>query len=88
LASALDPEDTRGACRIDPAPLPPEAPFPRITVTLPRLLHARALHLALVGDAKRRVLQEAQAQYSPATHPISALLHAPDALVHVHWSPT
>ena len=88
LASALDPEDTRGACRIDPDPLPPEAPFPRITLTLPRLLRANALHLALVGDAKRRVLQEAQAQFSPSTHPISALLHAPDARVHVHWSPT
>jgi 6-phosphogluconolactonase len=87
LAAALDPADTQGACRIDPDPLPPEAPFPRITLTLPRLLRTHALHLAIVGAAKREVLREAQAAHNPSKFPISALLHAPNTTVHVHWSP-
>ena len=87
-AEAMSPDDRRTACRIDPDPLPPEAPFPRITLTLSRLLRTRALHLAIVGDAKRAVLRAAQASADPARHPISALLHAPHTLVHVHWSPT
>ena len=87
-AQAMSPDDTRDACRIDPVPLPPEAPFPRITLTLARLLRARELHLAIVGDAKRAVLRDAQASEDAARHPISALLHAPHTLVHVHWSPT
>jgi 6-phosphogluconolactonase len=88
LASALDPVNRTGACRIDPVPLPPEAPFPRITLTLTRLLRARELHLVIVGDAKRAVLRAAQTDPDPARHPISALLHASHTLVHVHWSPT
>ena len=86
-AAAMAPDGAVDACRIDPVPLPPEAPFPRITLTLSRLLRARALHLAIVGEAKRAVLREAQASEDHAKHPISALLHAPRTLVHVHWSP-
>ena len=87
LATAMDPADRRGAFRVDPDPLPPEAPFPRITLSLPRLLQARAVHLVIVGDAKLAVLREAQARNDPFERPMSALLHAPDTCVHVHWSP-
>jgi len=87
LATAMDPADRHGAFRVDPDPLPPEAPFPRITLSLPRLLQARAVHLVIVGDAKLAVLREAQARNDPFERPMSALLHAPDICVHVHWSP-
>ena len=70
-----------------PDPLPPEAPFPRITLGLARLLRARSLHLIVTGARKREVLRAAQSAYAPLRAPISALLHAPDAVVHVHWSP-
>jgi len=86
LAAALDPADTEGAYRIDPQPLPPEAPFPRITLTAARLLHARSLHLALTGEGKHTVLREAQASQEVLRHPIAAILHAPGAAVHIHWS--
>jgi 6-phosphogluconolactonase len=68
-----------------PDPLPPEAPFARISLTLPRLLRARAVHLVVTGDDKRAVLRDVlQAPSSPL--PVAALLRA-GAPVHVHWSP-
>ena len=70
-----------------PDPLPPEAPFARISLTLPRLLHARALHLVVTGQDKRRVLREAQARDNDQQHPVASLLHAHGHTVHIHWSP-
>lgn len=69
-----------------PDPLPPEAPFARISLTLPRLLHARELHLVVTGADKRVVLQHAQRD-AASEFPVSALLHAPGHHVHIHWSP-
>jgi len=40
-----------------PDPLPPEAPFPRITLTLSRLVATRSLLLMITGEAKRAVLE-------------------------------
>ncbi|MGQ4660892.1 6-phosphogluconolactonase [Lysobacter sp. F6437] len=87
LAEALDPASAVDACRIDPQPLPPEAPYPRITLTAARLLRARALHLVIVGEAKRAVLRRAAASHDLLQHPIAAFLHAATAQLHVHWSP-
>lgn len=78
--------DAPDALRIDPQPLPPEAPFPRITLTLPRLLRARAIHLLVTGEAKRAVLQRAQVSGDAIALPVAAVLHA-DGDVQVHWSP-
>lgn len=86
LAQGLDPASGIDALRIDPLPLPPEAPFPRITLSVARLLRARAIHLLCSGEAKRAVLQ--QAFDDAALHPVGAILHAPDQVVHVHWSPS
>lgn len=85
LAPALDLSGSDDACRIDPVPLPPEAPFPRITLTAARLLRARSLHLAITGEGKHTVLREAQASQDVLRHPIAAILHA-DAMLHIHWS--
>lgn len=86
LAGAIDPATAEDACRIDPVPLPPEAPFPRITLTAARLLRAHTVHLALTGAAKHAVLREAQASGDPLRHPVGAILHAPAVQVHIHWS--
>jgi 6-phosphogluconolactonase len=86
LADALDPANPHDACRIDPVPLPPEAPFPRVTLTAARLLRAHGLHLALTGAGKQSVLREAQASRDALRHPVAAILHAPGADVHIHWS--
>jgi 6-phosphogluconolactonase len=87
LAAALDPASTLEACRIDPQRLPADAPFPRITLTAARLLRARALHLVITGAAKLAVLRHAQASRDVHQSPIGAILHAPQAQVHIHWSP-
>lgn len=68
-----------------PDPLPPEAPFARISLTLPRLLRADGVHLVVTGHDKRAVLD--QARRDPhAPFPVAALLHA-GAPIHLHWSP-
>lgn len=79
--------DAESAYRIDPQPLPPEAPFARISLSLPRLLNCRSLHLLITGESKRAVLRAAQAVSDPLQMPISGVLHAPKAQVQIHWSP-
>ncbi|KGM53633.1 hypothetical protein N799_11450 [Lysobacter arseniciresistens ZS79] len=86
LPGALDPHATRDACRIDPQPLPPDAPYPRISLTAARLLRTRALHLVITGD-KRAVLRDALASTATQRPPVAAVLDAATAPVHVHWSP-
>jgi 6-phosphogluconolactonase len=87
FAEALDPGSGRDACRIEPIPLPPEAPFPRISLTAARLMRARSIHLVITGQAKREVLRQAQAESDPLRYPIGAILHAPGNPSHIHWSP-
>ncbi|QSX79333.1 6-phosphogluconolactonase [Agrilutibacter solisilvae] len=70
-----------------PRPLPPEAPFDRISLTASRLLRARESLLAVTGEGKRAVLHRAQAGADPAVMPVAAILHAPLAALQIHWSP-
>ncbi len=85
LADGLALDSGVDAIAILPDPLPPEAPFARISLTLPRLLRARAVHLVASGHDKRAILRRAQ-QEPQAPYPVAALLHAP-ASIHIHWSP-
>jgi 6-phosphogluconolactonase len=86
LRAALEPTTPFDAWRIDPQPLPAEAPFARISLTAARLLRARAVHLALTGEAKHAVLREAERTRDPLRLPIAAVLHAADTTVQIHWS--
>jgi 6-phosphogluconolactonase len=45
--------------RITPDPLPPEAPFDRLTLTLPALLHCDEFLFVIRGDEKRAVFEAA-----------------------------
>ena len=47
--------------RLTPDPLPPEAPFDRLTLTIPALLDTEALMFVIRGDDKRRVFDGALA---------------------------
>lgn len=85
LARGFDP--ALDACRIDPEPLPPEAPYPRISLSVRRLLRARTLHLLVTGAEKRTVLEAAMADPDPLRRPVAAILHAPGTQVQVHWCP-
>ncbi|KLI62990.1 6-phosphogluconolactonase [Aurantiacibacter marinus] len=60
--------------RLTPDPLPPEAPFDRITLTIPSLLNSDALMFVIRGEDKRAV-------FDAATHgghdlPVARLLGA------------
>jgi 6-phosphogluconolactonase len=87
LAEGLAMEGDTAAIATLPDPLPPEAPFARISLTLPRLLHARTILLVVTGEDKRRVLRQAQQQDDGTGAPVAALLHARDHRVQIHWSP-
>ncbi|RJY09920.1 6-phosphogluconolactonase [Aurantiacibacter aquimixticola] len=60
--------------RLTPDPLPPEAPFDRITLTIPALLDSDALMFVIRGDEKRAVFDAA----AKGEHdlPVSRLLGA------------
>ncbi len=45
--------------RLTPDPLPPEAPFDRISLTLPALLDSDRLMFVIRGEGKREVFDEA-----------------------------
>ena len=53
---ADDPESLR---RLTPDPLPPEAPFDRITLTIPALVRCDAMMFVARGEEKRAVLDGA-----------------------------
>lgn len=54
-------DDLQAVCRLTPDPLPPEAPFDRITLTIPALLKCDAMMFVIRGDDKRAVLDDALA---------------------------
>ena len=86
LRAALAPE-APDALRVDPQPLPPEAPFPRITLSAARLSRARVMHLAILGEDKRTALRLAQDSNDPLAAPLASLLHDEAVRLHIHWSP-
>ncbi|WP_415253537.1 6-phosphogluconolactonase [Thermomonas sp.] len=85
LAEGLAQDSGLDAIATLPDPLPPEAPFARISLTLPRLLRARDIHLVVTGEDKRRILRDVQRD-AAAPYPVAALLHA-GPQIHIHWSP-
>jgi len=68
---ADDPQPVR---RLTPDPLPPEAPFDRITLTIPALLNTTEVLMVIRGADKRAVLDAALAGTSDL--PVARLLRA------------
>lgn len=69
-----DPADLQPVRQITPDPLPPEAPFDRVTLTIPALLNADEVLLVIRGEAKRAVFDAAMRGESDL--PIARLLKA------------
>ena len=69
-----DPADPRPVRRLTPDPLPPHAPFDRITLTIPALLATKALVFVIRGGDKRAVFDAAAAGTSDL--PVARLLAA------------
>ncbi len=67
-------DDPRRIVRLTPDPLPPEAPFDRISLTLPALLASDEIVFVIRGAEKRAVFAAAQAGQSDL--PVARLLAA------------
>ena len=66
--------EERRILRLTPDPLPPEAPFDRISLTLPALLDSNAIAFVIRGSDKRAVFDAAVAGNSDL--PVARLLSA------------
>jgi 6-phosphogluconolactonase len=69
-----DPAEPRRIVRLTPDPLPPEAPFARISLTIPALLESEELVFVIRGADKRAVFEAAVAGRSDL--PVARLLAA------------
>lgn len=67
-------DDPRRIVRLTPDPLPPEAPFDRISLTMPALLASDALLFVIRGEEKRAIFE--QALVGKHDFPVARLLGA------------
>lgn len=74
LANALDLNNTQVCVVAEPKPLPANAPYPRISQTLPQILSARHIVLPISGADKLQILEKAQRGIDPHL-PISYVLN-------------
>ncbi len=65
--------DAPRAIRVTPTPLPPEAPFDRISLTIPLLLNSDEIVLVIRGSEKKAIFDSAAAHRNGL--PVSRLLH-------------
>ena len=75
-SSAPRVDDPQRIRRLTPDPLPPEAPFDRVSLTLPALLDSERMMFVIRGAAKRRVFDAAAAGDNDL--PVARLLGAAD----------
>lgn len=86
LPLALSP-NAPDVIRITPDPLPANAPYPRVSLSLGAILSAHRVLLAITGDDKRTTLETAE-QDGPAQElPVRAILHAGHPHLSVFWAP-
>lgn len=83
IEAALDPAGTETLVAIDP----PDAPYPRLSLTLAALLHSRQIFLLLSGDRKQAVYRRARAECRPLALPVAAVLCQRTVPVAVYFAP-
>jgi len=84
---ALSGPRERRALGVMPDPLPKEAPVPRVTLSRQGIVTARALMIAVTGQAKRDVIEQAIKQGAGSPHPIGRVLADAELPVDIHWAP-
>jgi 6-phosphogluconolactonase len=83
---ALNGPKERRALGVMPDPLPPEAPVSRVTLSRAAIATARALMIAVTGDAKRKVLEQAIVEGASSPYPIGRVLADVELPIDIHWS--
>lgn len=86
LEEALNGPRERRALGVMPDPLPPEAPVARVTLSLAAITAARALMIAVTGQAKRDVIEAAIEEGVGSPYPIGRVLAQSELPVDIHWS--
>lgn len=84
---ALNGPKERRALGVMPDPLPPEAPVARVTLSRQAIAGARALMLAVTGDTKRKVIEDAIKEGAGSPYPIGRVLADVELPVDIHWAP-
>ncbi|MDB5706960.1 MAG: 6-phosphogluconolactonase [Sphingomonas bacterium] len=77
----------RRALGVMPDPMPADAPVARITLSRAAIVSAKALMIAVTGDAKRKVIEAAIKQGPSSAYPIGRVLADAELPVDIHWSP-
>ena len=83
---ALNGPKERRALGVMPDPLPPEAPVPRVTLSRQAIASAKSLMIAVTGDAKRKVIEDAIAEDAGSPYPIGRVLAEVEMPVDIHWT--
>ena len=84
---ALNGPRERRALGVMPEPLPSEAPVPRVTLSRQGIITARALMLAVMGEAKKKVIEDAISEGAGSPYPIGRVLAEVELPVDIHWAP-
>ncbi|ATY31512.1 6-phosphogluconolactonase [Sphingomonas psychrotolerans] len=83
---ALNGPKERRALGVMPDPLPPEAPVARVSLSKAAIVSARALMIAITGQAKRDVLEQAIEQGVSSQYPVGRILADVELPVDIHWA--
>jgi 6-phosphogluconolactonase len=84
---ALNGPKERRALGVMPEPLPSEAPVARVTLSKAAIASSKALMIAVTGDAKRKLLEQAIAQGPSSAYPIGRVLADVELPIDIHWAP-
>ena len=85
LQDALDAPKARRAVGVMPDPLPEDAPVARVTLTRAAILAARTVTIAITGQAKRDLLEQAIADGQSSKLPIGRVLAELEQPIDIHW---
>jgi 6-phosphogluconolactonase len=84
--AALTAPKARRAVGVMPDPLPKDAPVARVTMTKAAILSARALMIAITGDKKKALLEQAIEDGASSKTMIGRVLAEAEQAIDIHWS--
>ena len=87
LDDALNAPKTRRAVGVMPDPMPADAPVARVTLTRAAILSARTILIAITGQPKRDLLEQAIKDGHSSKLPIGRVLAECDQPIDIHWAP-
>ena len=87
LQDALDAPKARRAVGVMPDPLPQDGPVARVTLTRASILSGRTILIAITGDEKRALLEQAIADGHSSKLPIGRVLAEAEQPIDIHWCP-